>query len=102
MDRLLPPEAIQAITERLIGRFRPAVSAIEKIIARGEPDSWKDAVNDTEARLVSYDYFSEQGNLCYEIVCLESKCRTNLSIFKELQTVEEARTILLSTVYVWS
>ncbi|KAF9297268.1 hypothetical protein BGZ74_009949 [Mortierella antarctica] len=95
LDRLLPTEAIQAITERFVGRFRPAVTTIEKIIARGEPDGWKDAVDDTEERLVSYDYRSERGNLCYEIVRLENKCRTNLSIFKELQTVEEVLGLFL-------
>ncbi|KAK3812091.1 MAG: hypothetical protein J3Q66DRAFT_390536 [Benniella sp.] len=95
LDRLLPSEAIHAITERLVGRFRPAVTAIEKTIARSEPDGWKGALDDTEARLVSYDYRSEPGNLCHEIVRLENKYRDNLSILKELQTVEEVLGLLL-------
>ncbi|KAK3837903.1 MAG: hypothetical protein JOS17DRAFT_813667 [Linnemannia elongata] len=95
LDRLLPPEAIQAITERLVGRFHPAVTAIEKTIARSEPGGWEDALDDTEARLVSYDHRSEQGNLCHEIVRLENKYRDNLSIFKELRTVEEVLGLLL-------
>ena len=95
LDRLLPSEAIHAITERLVGRFRPAVTAIEKTIARSEPDGWKGALDDTEARLVSYDYRSEPGNLCHEIVCLENKYRDNLSILEELQTVEEVLGLLL-------
>ncbi|KAF9136473.1 hypothetical protein BG015_003122, partial [Linnemannia schmuckeri] len=44
---VLPPEAIQAITERLVGRFRLAVTDIEKAIARNEPGGWKVAVDDT-------------------------------------------------------
>ncbi|KAK3815348.1 MAG: hypothetical protein J3Q66DRAFT_344412, partial [Benniella sp.] len=95
LDRLLPSEAIHAITERLVGRFRPAVTAIEKTIARSEPDGWKGALDDTEEKLVSYDYRSEPGNLCHEIVRLENKYRDNLSILKELQTVEEVLGLLL-------
>ncbi|KAF9155637.1 hypothetical protein BG015_009082 [Linnemannia schmuckeri] len=86
LDRLLPPEAIQTITERLVGRFCPAVTAIEKTIARSKPSGWKDAVDDTEASLVSYDHHSEQGNLCHKIACFENKYRANLSIFNELRT----------------
>ncbi|KAG0267567.1 hypothetical protein DFQ27_008612 [Actinomortierella ambigua] len=89
LDRLLPAEAIQAITERLVGRLRPTVSCVEKTIARGEPGGWKDALDDTETRLVSYDHCREQGNLCNETVRLENKYRENLSIFNELRTVQE-------------
>ncbi|KAF9993056.1 hypothetical protein BGZ79_002346 [Entomortierella chlamydospora] len=89
MDRLLRPEAIHAITDRLVGRFRPAVTAIEKIIAEDEPNLLKDAVDETEARLVSYDYRGKQGNLCHEIFHLENKYRENMLVFKESRTVEE-------------
>ncbi|KAK5799406.1 hypothetical protein F5H01DRAFT_418077 [Linnemannia elongata] len=99
--RLLPPEAIQAITERLIGRYRPVFSTIEKIIARGEPSGWRDAVDDTEVRLVSYDYRTEQGNLCHEIVRLENKYRESLSICKELRTVEVVLGVLLFQRYMF-
>ncbi|KAF9122844.1 hypothetical protein BG015_005456, partial [Linnemannia schmuckeri] len=101
LDRLLPPEAIQAITERLVGRFSPAVSAIERIITRGEPNDWQEAVDDTEARLVSYDHFEERGNLCNEIVRLEREYRGNLSIFKELRTVEEVLGLLFFQRYMF-
>ncbi|OAQ35724.1 hypothetical protein K457DRAFT_27398 [Linnemannia elongata AG-77] len=99
--RLLPPEAIQAITERIIGRYRPVFSTIEKIIARGEPSGWRDAVDDTEVRLVSYDYRTEQGNLCHEIVRLENKYRESLSICKELRTVEVVLGLLLFQRYMF-
>ncbi|KAG0374250.1 hypothetical protein BGX24_010635 [Mortierella sp. AD032] len=101
LDSLLGPEAFEAITKRLIGRFRPAVTAIERIVASGEPGDWKDAVDVTEARLVSYDHCGEQGNLCNEIVRLENKYRENLSIFNELQTVEEVLGLLLFQRYMF-
>lgn len=68
LDRLLRPEALQAITKRLVGRFHTAVVAIEKIIAKGDPDAWQDAVDDTEERRASYERCEMQGNLCHEIV----------------------------------
>ncbi|KAF9536712.1 hypothetical protein EC957_009923 [Mortierella hygrophila] len=101
LDRLLRPEAIQAITDRLVGRFRPAVTAIERILARDEPNLWQDAVDETEARLVSYDHRGEQGNLCNEIVRLENKYRENLSILKESRTVEEVLGLLLFQRYMF-
>ncbi|KAK3836314.1 MAG: hypothetical protein J3R72DRAFT_493794 [Linnemannia gamsii] len=101
LDSLLGPKAFEAISKRLIGRFRPAVTAIERIVASGEPGDWKDAVDVTEARLVSYDHCGEQGNLCNEIVRLENKYRENLSIFKELRTVEEVLGLLLFQRYMF-
>jgi len=84
------------MTERLVGRFRPAVTAIERTIERDEPDLWQDALDETEERLVSYDHRREQGgNLCNEIVRLENKYRQNLSIFKETRSVEEVLGLLL-------
>ncbi|KAF9115634.1 hypothetical protein BGX30_006203 [Mortierella sp. GBA39] len=101
LGRLLPSEAIDEMMERLVGRFRPIVTVIEKIIARGEPDGWQDAMDDTEARLVSYDHCGEQGNLCHEIVRLECKYLANLSIFKELRTVGEVLGLLLFQRYIF-
>jgi hypothetical protein len=101
LDRLFPPEAILAITERLIGRLHPSVSAIERIIAKGNPDDWQEALDDTEARLVSYDHRGEQGNLCNEVVRLENKHRENLSIFKEPRIVEEVLGLLLFQRYMF-
>ncbi|KAG0049035.1 hypothetical protein BGZ90_007467 [Linnemannia elongata] len=72
-----------------------------KAIARGDPDAWQDAVDDTEARLVSYEHRGERGNLCNEIVRLEDKYRANLSIFKGLRTVEEVLRLLLFQRYMF-
>ncbi|KAG0068454.1 hypothetical protein BGZ89_004695 [Linnemannia elongata] len=86
------------VTGKLNG---PVFSTIEKIIARGEPSGWRDAVDDTEVRLVSYDYRTEQGNLCHEIVRLENKYRESLSICKELRTVEVVLGVLLFQRYMF-
>ncbi|KAG9063839.1 hypothetical protein KI688_003951 [Linnemannia hyalina] len=95
LDMLLPSEAIDMMMERLVGRFRPMVTVVEKIIARGEPNGWKDAVDETETRLVSYDYCGKQGNLCHEIVRSENRYLANLSNFKEFRTLEEVLGLLL-------
>ncbi|KAG0170327.1 hypothetical protein DFQ30_002622 [Apophysomyces sp. BC1015] len=88
------PEATQAITERLVSRLHPAVTAIKKIVARGKPDGRQDVVDDTEARLVLYDYCGQLRSLYNEIFRLENKYCANLSIFKEHQTVEEVLVLL--------
>ncbi|KAG0253675.1 hypothetical protein BGZ95_006250, partial [Linnemannia exigua] len=59
------------------------------------------ALDDTEARLVSYDHCGERGNLCNEIVHLENKYGGNLSIFKELRTVEEVLGLLIFQRYMF-
>lgn len=101
LDRLLLPEAFQAISERLVGRYHPAVAAIEKIIASGDPDAWQDAVDDMEERLVSYEYCNLQGNLCHEIFRLENRYRKNLSISKEFRDLVEVLRSLLFQKYMF-
>ncbi|KAG0053077.1 hypothetical protein BGZ83_001720, partial [Gryganskiella cystojenkinii] len=89
LDSLLPPEAIQAITDRFVSRFLLAVSAVERTITRSEQNGWVRAVEDTERRLVSFEFRKEQGNLCYEIIRLEKKFRDNLDTLNTFHTVEE-------------
>ncbi|KAG0271600.1 hypothetical protein BGZ97_011204, partial [Linnemannia gamsii] len=87
---------------RIDGRRTVAVFVqLERIIAKGNPDDWQEALDDTEARLVSYDHRGEQGNLCNEIVRLENKHRENLSIFKEPRTVEEVLGLLFFQRYIF-
>jgi hypothetical protein len=100
-DMLLPLEAIKMMSERLIGRFRPVVRAIERIIENGNQEAWRNAIEVTEAKLVSWDLREEPGNLCYEIVRLEDKFRKNLSFFKKLCIVEEALGLLLFQRYMF-
>ncbi|KAG0043659.1 hypothetical protein BGZ83_011149 [Gryganskiella cystojenkinii] len=101
LDALLPSEAIQAITSRFVGRHRPAITAIERTIMIGEPDGWKRAVNDTERKLVSFEFHKEPGNLCYEIVRFEKKSRDNLDTLNEYQTVGGALGLLLFQRYMF-
>ncbi|KAF9110171.1 hypothetical protein BGX30_008083, partial [Mortierella sp. GBA39] len=82
LDRLLQPEAIEMMTERLVGRFRPVVTAIERIIGDGSPDGWQDAIHLTESRLVSYKLCTKPGNLCRELIRLENKYRENLDVMQ--------------------
>ncbi|KAK3835433.1 MAG: hypothetical protein JOS17DRAFT_846231 [Linnemannia elongata] len=101
LDRLLRPEAFQEITERLVGRFHPAVAVIEKIIASGDPDAWEDEVDDMEARLASYECCELQGNICHEILRLENRYRKNLSISKAFRTVVDVLRLLLFQRYMF-
>ncbi|KAF9136606.1 hypothetical protein BGX30_011030, partial [Mortierella sp. GBA39] len=101
LDRLLPSEAVDMMMERLVGRFRPIVTVIERVIASGEPGGWEDAVDDTEARLVSYDFRSVQGNICNEIRRLDYKCHMNMSMFRGLRNVKEVLSKLLFQRYMF-
>lgn len=95
LDHLLPSEARELLLTKLVGRFRPIVTAIETIIANGTPGFWQQAINDTEARLVSWDQQREPGNLIHEIIRLDYKYRKNLDVFYHLRAVEEVLDRLL-------
>ncbi|KAF9432549.1 hypothetical protein BGZ76_010636, partial [Entomortierella beljakovae] len=74
LDQLLPQEAIDLLYERLKGRFRPIVIAMELIIQRQDtPSSWKAAIEDTEERLASWSMRHLKGNLCNELTRLKMK-----------------------------
>ncbi|KAG0317794.1 hypothetical protein BG000_004427 [Podila horticola] len=68
LGSLLPPAAIAMLHERLTGRFRPDVTAIEGIILRGDPIEWENEINDTEAMITSWKDRERRGNLCGEIL----------------------------------
>ncbi|GJJ67777.1 hypothetical protein EMPS_00123 [Entomortierella parvispora] len=101
LDDLLPPEARDLLLKTLVGRFRPIVTAIETIISNGTPGFWKQAIEYTEARLVSWEQRREHGNLIHEIIRLEDKYRKNLDVFQELCTVEEVLGLLLFQRYMF-
>ncbi|KAF9081153.1 hypothetical protein BGX29_004720, partial [Mortierella sp. GBA35] len=90
LDILLRPKVIQAIAERLGGRFRPAITAIERIIADGDPDGWQGAIDETEAELVLYDLRRKRGNLCSELARAKMAAPRYLTNFKEPRIVLEA------------
>ncbi|KAG0334544.1 hypothetical protein BG004_000363, partial [Podila humilis] len=101
LNRLLQPEAIQAMSNRLVGRFRPAVTAIETIIASGKSNQWQEVIDETEAHLVSYDHQQKRGNLCNEVVRLQNKYDENVSPFVDDQRVEEVLGPLLFQRYMF-
>ncbi|KAG0042496.1 hypothetical protein BGZ83_000396 [Gryganskiella cystojenkinii] len=88
LDTLFPPKAIDMMIQRLIGRYHPLVSAMEKIIELGMSDAWQVAIVETETGLTSWSFNHLPGNLQYELLRLEHKYRGNLVMFKDLQSVE--------------
>ncbi|KAF9078976.1 hypothetical protein BGX23_005512, partial [Mortierella sp. AD031] len=68
-DTRVPGEAVSELFARLRGRFRPIVTAIERIIcARNGHSDWRRAIQDTEETLTSIDRrFHGKGNIPYDI-----------------------------------
>ncbi|KAF9178381.1 hypothetical protein BGZ51_007824 [Haplosporangium sp. Z 767] len=77
LDERLPQGSIDMMFERLRGRFRPIVAAIERIIEGNGQDTWQVAIKDTEDKLVSWSNRDVKGNLCYELHRLHEKCNKN-------------------------
>ncbi|KAG0336079.1 hypothetical protein BG004_008207 [Podila humilis] len=73
LDDHFPPEAIDILFKKFAGRFRPAITAIERIIESNRTGVWKETIDDVEDRLVSWSHRDIKGNLCYEIERLETK-----------------------------
>ena len=76
-DACVPEASISLLFERLGGHFKPIAEAMERSIEMSEPNGWKCAVDDTERRLVSFEFSEEPGNLRDEIIRLEKKIRDN-------------------------
>ncbi|KAF9179047.1 hypothetical protein BGZ51_007276 [Haplosporangium sp. Z 767] len=77
LDKRLPQGSIGMMLEKLRGRFRPIVVAIEKIIEGNGQGAWQVAIKDTEDKLVSWSNRDAKGNLCYELRRLHEKCNKN-------------------------
>ncbi|KAF9084098.1 hypothetical protein BGX29_002746, partial [Mortierella sp. GBA35] len=58
---------------KFVGRFRPAIAAIERIVECNDPGAWRKTIEDAEDRLVSWANRHIKGNLCYEISRLHDK-----------------------------
>ncbi|KAF9119193.1 hypothetical protein BGX30_004020 [Mortierella sp. GBA39] len=95
LGSLLPPAAIAMLHERLTGRFRPVVMAIEEIISHGDPVKWESKINDTEATITSWKDRKRRGNLCGEILCLESKITQNPDDFTSRTSLRETLALFL-------
>ncbi|KAI8595060.1 hypothetical protein EDD21DRAFT_425759 [Dissophora ornata] len=74
LDERFLQEAIDMLLERLAGRFRPALVAVEKIIEGNGQRAWQVAIEDTEDKLASWAHRDIKGNLCNELLRLHDKC----------------------------
>ncbi|KAF9949957.1 hypothetical protein BGZ65_006950, partial [Modicella reniformis] len=73
LDEFLSQEAVEMLFQKFVGRYRPAINAIERIVEGNDPSAWKKTVEDAEDRLVSWSNRHIKGNLCYEISRLNDK-----------------------------
>ncbi|KAG0247082.1 hypothetical protein BG011_002071, partial [Mortierella polycephala] len=95
LGSLFPPAAIAMLHERLTGRFRPVVTAIEGIILRGDPTEWKSEIKYTEAMITSWKDRERRGNLCGEILRLENKIAQNPKNFTSCSSLRETLGLFL-------
>ncbi|KAF8926898.1 hypothetical protein BGZ47_002487 [Haplosporangium gracile] len=73
LDEFLSQEAVGMLFQKFVGRYRPAIAAIERIIENNNPGAWMKTIEDAEDRLVSWANRHIKGNLCYEISRLHDK-----------------------------
>ncbi|KAG0325099.1 hypothetical protein BGZ99_001065 [Dissophora globulifera] len=68
VDALIPPEAVDMLHRKLTGRFRPIITAIERIFSAGHATKWENEINTTEALITSWKDQDCPGNLCGELL----------------------------------
>ncbi|KAF9383204.1 hypothetical protein BGX21_001624 [Mortierella sp. AD011] len=95
IDTLLPPEAVKMLHERLTGRYRPIVTAIEGIIRAGDPTNWESIIDNTEAMLTSWKDQERRGNLIGELIRLQSKIAKHPRQFMSCSSIEETLGLFL-------
>jgi hypothetical protein len=68
LHTLIPEAAVQELFFKLRGRFRPIITTIEDIIAKGSTSYWSEAIERRLSALVCYpERFPMRGNLCSDI-----------------------------------
>ncbi|KAF9536525.1 hypothetical protein EC957_010545 [Mortierella hygrophila] len=72
-DERIPQEALDMLFSKFVGRYRPAIVAVEKIMEHSEHGSWKALIEGTEDKLVAWKYRTIKGNLCRELNRLDQK-----------------------------
>ncbi|KAF8931608.1 hypothetical protein BGZ47_011753 [Haplosporangium gracile] len=72
-DERLPQDVLDMFFDKFVGRYRPAIVAIEKIVEQSEHGKWKALIEDTEDKLVSWEHRTIKGNLCRELDRLDQK-----------------------------
>ncbi|KAF9096993.1 hypothetical protein BGX23_010036 [Mortierella sp. AD031] len=91
LNERLPQDALAMLFEKFMGRFRPAIVAIEKIVEHSENVTWRALIEDTEDKLVAWEHRANKGNLCREVCRPHQKhkdARRN-SILKSVETVPD-------------
>ncbi|KAG0026393.1 hypothetical protein BGZ81_006403 [Podila clonocystis] len=73
MDEFLSQEAVEMLFQIFVGRYRPAIATIERIVKCNDTGAWKKTIEDAEDSLVSWAHRHIKGNLCYEISRLNDK-----------------------------
>ncbi|KAF9556636.1 H(+)-transporting V1 sector ATPase subunit A [Mortierella alpina] len=73
LNEYLSKDALAMLYDKFVGRYRPCIVAIARIIECNDPSAWKRTVEDAEERLVSWAYRHIKGNLCYEILRVHEK-----------------------------
>ncbi|KAF9158104.1 hypothetical protein DFQ26_007967, partial [Actinomortierella ambigua] len=92
-DVCVPEESIPLVFERLRGRYRPCVFAVESMIESGNKSEdgnidWREAVMETERRLISTSnrYFWA-GNIVCDISRMITRVQQNQERYKKFQNV---------------
>ncbi|KAI8357234.1 hypothetical protein B0O80DRAFT_527888 [Mortierella sp. GBAus27b] len=52
LDEFLSQEALEMLFQNFLGRYRPAIAAVERIIECNDPGAWKKTIEDAEDRLI--------------------------------------------------
>ncbi|KAG0060267.1 hypothetical protein BGZ89_012410 [Linnemannia elongata] len=73
LGEFLSQEAVDMLHRKFVGRYRPAIACMERIVEGNDPDAWKKTIEDAEDRLVSWANRHIKGNLCYENSRLHDK-----------------------------
>ncbi|KAG9319078.1 hypothetical protein KVV02_001720 [Mortierella alpina] len=74
-DEHLPQDALDMLFDKFVGRYRPAIVALEKIVEQSEHGTWRTLIEDTEDRLVAWEHRTIKGNLCHELNRLSPKAQ---------------------------
>ncbi|KAF9924655.1 hypothetical protein BGZ67_009152, partial [Mortierella alpina] len=73
LNECLSQDALDMLFDKFVGRYRPAIVAVEKIVEQSEHGTWRALIEDTEDRLVSWEHRTIKGNLCHELNRLHQK-----------------------------
>ncbi|KAF9557893.1 hypothetical protein EC968_007407, partial [Mortierella alpina] len=73
LNECISQDALNMLFDKFVGRYRPAIVAIEKIVEHSEHGTWRALIEDTEDRLVSWEHRTIKGNLCQELNRIHQK-----------------------------